>query len=216
MDIVYFLVSINKISLIAFLGTLGFLGYEVYLFQKEKQKKAKPTIPKFEEKASQDSGVKSVSLIKEEEKTFVKPNNMVFLILIIFLVVFGIFAFLGFVNAKKQANEQTTANSLNKVDFVVSKGIKIFSSDFQPLSESELNGLKEGNKLVIGVETIKEADIDMARIRINKQAWDQQDVTDHFDKRYNVFYKDYMVASGESNLKIEAELHSKQDGWLGE
>ncbi len=56
----------------------------------------------------------------------------------------------------------------------------------------------------------------MARIKINQGEWDDQSITTNFNKEKNVFYRKYQLATNEAFLKIEAQLHSTVDGWLGD
>jgi hypothetical protein len=37
-----------------------------------------------------------------------------------------------------------------------------------------------------------------------------------YNAEKKMYYKEYVVATGESRLKIDAQLHSATDGWLGD
>ena len=71
-------------------------------------------------------------------------------------------------------------------------------------------------KVYVGIQTIDEADIDRARIKINEKDWNVAHITSQFNKDKKVYYREYTIASGESKLKIDAQLHSETDGWLGD
>lgn len=215
MDLITVIISLNKVSILAFIGTLVFLGYEVWLIRKESQKKEKPLIPQFEENISVQ-GYAAKTYIQHESKLSSQNKILVF-ILIIATVLFGIISIVGLVGVSE--NKKTnTSTSLQKqaVDFSISRGIKIYDEQFNLLSEGDQGKIKLGTSIIIGVETIKESDIDRARIRVNKNIWASENLTSQFDTKNNMYYIRYTVASGESRLKIEAQLHSKTDGWLGE
>ena len=78
------------------------------------------------------------------------------------------------------------------------------------------NRVQFGKKIIIGIQTIVEADIDRARIKINTKDWQISDITTLFNPQLKVYYREYIVATGTAQLKIDAQLHSASDGWLGE
>lgn len=213
-----FLISINKISLIAFLITFGFLIYEIILLKKESNIKKKLNLPKFSENFNNNLKINEKNIKKKREITINKPNNIIiFLIIISFL--FGIITLISFFETREKKEVNTTRLSLTPtpiIEFVNSKGIRIFDENFNPILEENLNKIKKGDRILIGVETVPEAEIDRARIRVNKENWEDNDITLNFSKKFNVFYKEYQIATETNRLKIEAQLHSKEDGWLGE
>jgi hypothetical protein len=99
---------------------------------------------------------------------------------------------------------------------VTSEGILIFDENFNLLKDEDLNKLEPQKKIIIGIKTLEGAEIDKARIRINRNIWRLEDETKKFENKNKVFYIEYEPASEESRLKIEAQLHSIKDGWLGE
>ncbi len=217
MGILSILTSFNKISLIAFAITLIVLIYEISLFKKENKKNI--NIPKFEDKTTANpSSPKTFVLKKDEEVKFSKPNNKVIFVLIFFLVLFALLALLGFLNIANKSNqaiELPQSQQELSINTVTSKGIRIYDETFKPISENTLANYKN-KKIIIGVETIEDYDIDRARIRINKTQWDLNDITVNFNKDNKVFYMGYTITSKDSRLKIEAQLHSATDGWLGD
>ena len=214
MDIMYFLSSINKLSVIAFLITLGVLVFEVRLLKKERKSRTKPKIPEFRESANLQV-TPTANLITSKEEKISKPNNLIIIILIILMIVFGIATVLGYSNYNKK-NSASKITQTPVVNFITSKGIKIFDSEFNPISDTYLNQLDPGVTIHIGIETIKGADIDRARIRINENNWQSNHVTVDFIPKYQIYYIKYQVATDESKLNIEAQLHSATDGWLGD
>ena len=214
MDVIYFLTSVNKLSLLAFFFTLGLLIYEVILFKKEAQQRTKPKIPNFQENINPQLN-KAQTINTEKSTKITRPNNLILIISIILVILFGIAAYIGF----SQTNKGTTNSTLTPtpiIDFITSKGIKIFDKDFNTISEDLLGDVKSGEEIIIGVETISTADIDRARIRVNKQEWKNEDITLNYSDKLKVYYIKYTVASDESKLKVEAQLHSSGEGWLGD
>jgi len=215
MDLVNFLSSVNKLSILAFLVTLGILFYEIQLLKKEKRLSSKPRIPKFEESINPQIS-QAATLITEKKEVVTKPNNFIIIFLIILLIIFGLATFFGFYKFNQKQNTLSETNVTPIVNLVSSKGIRLFNEQFNLLNDTQLKAIKPGDKLIIGLETINDADIDQARIRVNSNAWQLSDFTKKFSSKYQVYYINYSVASGESKLKIEAQLHSVGDGWLGD
>lgn len=214
MDIISFLSSINKISLLAFAATLGFLSYEIYLLQKEKNKSKKPIVPEFNINTKVNPDIKAPVI--GQTKTVVKHSNFFIILLIVLLVIFGAISALGFMNLKSSSVDTAKNVPTPQVELLTSSGVKLFKEDFSVLNDVEAANLKPSNTIVVGVATVAGSDIDWARIRINKLVWSPEDTTTSFDEKNKVFYVKHMIATGESRLKIEAQLHSKADGWLGE
>lgn len=214
MDIIYFLSSINKLSLVAFLITLVVLVYEIRLLQREKLFRVKPKIPKFDESANPQL-VQATTLIINKPEKVTKVNNLVIIVLVVLLIIFGLAVFFGFSNYN-QKSAQSTLGPTPIVNIVTSKGIKIFDNQFNPISDLQLSNIKPGEEIIIGIATVKDANIDRARIRVNKADWLTNDITVAFSPKNQIYYLKYIVATGESKLKIEAQLHSVIDGWLGD
>lgn len=215
MDIVSFFGSFNKISLIAFLITLVFLVWEFKLLSREKKQRSQPKIPKFDESGNPEVA-QGVTLATSKNEKIVRPNNLIFIILIILVIVFGGIFVLGFTQYGKKSTKPQLIQPQN-VLFVSSKGIKIFDKSFNPLTDNEIAKIKAGDTIIIGVESITGVtDLDRARIRVNRNSWSATDAVSQYDSKNKVYFKEYQVASGEAKLKIEAQLHSVTDGWLGE
>ena len=100
---------------------------------------------------------------------------------------------------------------------ISSLGLKVFTNSWVEVNEGDTGRtLKPGAKLYLGIQTIEEADIDRARIKVNEKDWNVAHITSQFNKEKKVYYREYTIASGESKLKIDAQLHSVADGWLGD
>ena len=82
-------------------------------------------------------------------------------------------------------------------------GLKVFTNAWIEINENETGKmLKPGMKVYIGIQTIDEADIDRARIKINEKDWNVAHITSQFNKDKKVYYREYTVASSESKLKL--------------
>jgi len=220
-EIVNFFSSISKISLISFFITLILLIYQIYLFKKEiKEKKNRLKLPDFKELDS--TKIKQNSLVIEKNK---KNNELLsysfffgksFFFLILFLVSFLVFIF-GVIKNKTPQELPVNQSVVNEEKKIILTGkIKIYNEKWQELNDEELKSLKPGKKIIIGVEKVGFSDIDMARIKVNQGTWDEKTITQSFNPEKNVFYREYQVATSDSFLKIEAQLHSKKEGWLGD
>lgn len=216
MDLIQFLVSVNKISVLAFVGTFGFLLYEFKLIQKDRQSKAKPNIPKFDAAKKIDLlYMQNATVVTDEPKAKTAISHKVLIgVLIVMLLLFGGISIIGGLITQKT----TPADSQSQVIIqeVKSKGVKLYDTTFKELSSAEIAKLKQGDVVNIAVESIRDAKIDSARIRVNENEWKSDAITVKFNPTYYLFYKEYTIATNESILKIEAQLHSSSDGWLGD
>ncbi len=216
-----FLLSLNKISLLFFLFTLSALIYEYYLFKKESLKNKLPQIPQFEEKyANKKEGNSSIIMIKNKENAKVKitKNNKIIISLIItsFIAIILIANFfIEFSNLKKKDNNLNLSKKII-IQTIESPGIFIYNKNFELLNEDKLKEISQGAEIVIGIKTVSDPTIDKARIRINKDYWSLEDEINQFDEKRQIYYRSYKISSNESKLKIEGQLHSAVDGWLGE
>ncbi|QQG44729.1 MAG: hypothetical protein HYW86_02325 [Candidatus Roizmanbacteria bacterium] len=215
MDVMQFISSVNKISLLAFFITVGFLSYEINLLLKEKRKKQTPSIPKFNPTVqAQNLGKKSI--VVSEPKVGLRKSSHIMLIFILFVTMFilggiSIFSVLGIKNTSSENNRPKVI-----IQEVQSKGIKIFDKDWKEIKNLDSGLLNQGDEITVAVDIISDTDIDSARIRINENIWKLDHITTQSNKVYNVFYREYKIGSQESKLKIEAQLHSLKDGWLGD
>jgi hypothetical protein len=213
MDISLLVTSVNRISLFFFIITLGFLGYEFYLLKVQRKKSTKPSIPDFKENMNINITAPTVYANKKG-RPIKKTNSYVIIGLIILLIFFGLLALWDFSNTTK--NKVATISPSLAMRLVSSGGIRVLDNNFVTLSDSDLNKVKKGDTIIIGIEKIKETDVDMARIKVNTLDWKKAEVTDRYDPKHNIYFITYTVATAEAVLNIQAQLHSKVDGWLGE
>ena len=214
-DLLNILNSINKVSLLAFFIVLLFLIYELRLISKGGKKKILTVLPNF------DPNVKiplpdQTPVIEGKSKEAAKFNiNKIFAgIFFIMLIFSGGITILSFKTATK--NKEAESQPRVVIQTVSSKGIKIFNSQWEEIPESQYKLIKPTDKIIIGLETISGTDIDRARIKVNDSSWEIDQITARFDKKYQVYYREYKIASDEYKLRIEGKLHSKVDGWLGD
>lgn len=220
MDIVRFLFSINKVTLVALFGTAVILIYEIKQLRKESKEKAKPNIPKFNQSAkiNPELGKNVSAYAKDVKKNNSISHKVLIWVLVVMVLVFGAITLISGIDSGGILN--TPVNDVGNQNIVIqevkSNGLKILNSNFKQLGSAELNSIRPGDSIILGVEGIADADIDTARIRINSDNWMQSDIITHYNKEKNLYYREYQVATGEQKLKIQAQLHSKTDGWLGE
>ncbi|MCX6730864.1 MAG: hypothetical protein NTZ55_03375 [Candidatus Roizmanbacteria bacterium] len=211
-----FVVSINKVALLAFVVVLAFLLFEIKKMMDEKRKKEKPVVPQFNDKMQQKpAAVNSTPLpaivpLKKNEKT-VNP---------LLMIAIGIISLVGVVvimvaSYKTSVNKQRTA-SIPIVRQIQSAGLKVYDTNWMEIEKKKNEKAKPGEKLYIGLLTIVESDIDRARIKVNANDWQISDITTLFNPKLKVYYREYIVATGTAQLKIDAQLHSASDGWLSD
>lgn len=216
-----FFTSVNKVALVAFAVVFGFLIYELYLFKKEKKKGEKPSVPQFTpSQTASTSATKQVTTPPQAAPVFKKTANdqprLLFLIgaLTVFIVL-SVFVYF-FVTQSNQ--KKTKSQSVPIVQEISSAGLKVFNTDW--IEKKGVEGAqvqtRPGDVVYIGIQTIEEADIDRARIKVNKADWELTDIVTAFNSQHKVYYKEYTVATGTAQLQIDAQLHSASDGWLGD
>lgn len=212
MEVITLFESLNKLSLLAFMAVLGVLGFEIYSFKKANKKNANPSVPSFT--GSTKIPINNPTLLKENQEHIEKKSMKIFILLGALLVIFGVLTIFSF-NRVSTISDTGSGSNAPAVTYAASSGIKFFDIGFKPLTDADVQKMKDVD-LIIGIESVKNADIDRARIRINSSKWTLSDATSQFNKDFNVYYIQYHIASSQAQLMIEAQLHSKEDGWLGE
>ncbi len=212
--------SINKVSFGAFILGLLFLCIEIGMVIKEKKKLVKPSIRQFntEEYKSAKEIIPPTSSKRKFKFPFWPASVNIHLLLV--LLLFGMtvfFLFLSIIGFSKNYDDNKSTKQVVTFTEVQSKGLQFYSDDRKNiLTDEEVSKLVPGARIIIGLQTIKDADIDRARIRVNESVWKIGHITTNFDKEKNMFYTEYRIATGETKLSVDAQLHSFADGWLGD
>lgn len=205
---------INKFSLFAFVVTGLVLGYQIYQLKKDAGKKNDhPEIPDFSEKHTIPS-LNYTKLDTSPTPVVKQAPNMNLFFLIGATVVVMLILFVALALRNNSSSNQTTDTPLIK--FVASKGIKIYDEKWTELNDQAIAKLTEGGVVLVAIDKTTDPNIDRARIRINKSSWTEEDEKLEFDATKNMYYRNHTMATEAAFLKVEAQLHSKTDGWLGE
>ncbi|KKQ02191.1 MAG: hypothetical protein US11_C0001G0150 [Candidatus Roizmanbacteria bacterium GW2011_GWA2_36_23] len=214
-NILTLLTYLNKISILGFIITLFFVIYQIILIGRDlSAKKKKMIIPDFQDKqyiTKTDNAKNS----QTANNHFVKPSVFPLFLAMFFLLFFGMLALLGIIKTQSGTKVINIVPS-PVIDYVVSSGIKVYNENWKELIDTDLKKLSPGQKIYVGIESVKSAGVDMARIRVNRTEWQADDVIIQYDDKKNLFYKEHEVATGEAYLKIDAQLHTKEDGWIGD
>lgn len=219
MDIFQFIQSINKVAIIIFFLTGFSLIYEIYLFIKEDQEnKKKPKIPSLTTSGAPHFQKKLTTARREERQpSFKQPNNLAIIVLLVLLIIFGILFIIGAVISKKYKPSQATIpTSILDNRNNTFEGIKIYSLLWEIREKSQLRFARTEEVIIIGIKTNPNIDITKARIRVNSNEWHMTDEIVAFNQQFGVFYREYQIASDDALLKIEAQLYSEKNGWIGE
>lgn len=214
MDIVFFLSSVNKLALLAFLITFCFILFEFYQLTHRHKSTDKPVIPDFNSKKVYRPVAVAKHSVEEptKKKTLTKPNKTVFFIFgaIILILIAGIGTTFYMNSSNVVPSQKTTHTSIAPSP----DGIHVYDTQWQEITRNDPKRIVAGNTIYIGVENVPNAFINKARIRINQRVWTKKDETTLIKKSENVFYRAYEIASNEAQLHIEAQLHTEKDGWL--
>jgi hypothetical protein len=217
MDIFIFIKSINKIAVFAFFITFFFIAYEIYLLRKERKSEVRPVIPEFISTQKYGQLKTATTVSQKEEKIFYrKANPQIIMVLIILMCLFGGIFLIGTLVREKNINNNSSNSPSPLVKVVYSQGIKIFNDKWIDIPDGKLSSLRGGDKIFIGIKNILNIDTDKARIRINSVKWENKDETLELNNKYNLYYREYQIATGETKLTIDAQLHSQKEGWLGD
>lgn len=222
--IVDFISSVNKISLVAFVAVLGFLIYEFWLLRQEQLKKQRPTLPQFNADTTinkaviQQQAVQAAPLRPQPvpTKRTNAPPFPISVVIVIILLFIGVTSYLMITSNSQEKSQPNGPQVI--VQQITSPGLKIFTTNWTEIQGASQAAtlLKPGTTVYLAIQTINEADIDRARIKVNTVNWNVSDITSQFNKDKNMYYKEYIIATGESKLNIDAQLHSASDGWLGD
>lgn len=201
---------VNIIAFLIFIVTTIFFVYELRSFFKEyKRKKLK--LPGFSEKRYEKEKIQTATPLKIQPP---KPKRMNYgMVLAGVFGVLTIFVFSVFIlrSAQRSSAREKVQPIIKPVK---SKGIVIFDANWNQISDEDLKNLKPGDTIFIGIDNPDPADIDKARIRVNEYIWKSSHETENFNKEKNVFYIEYKITSDTARLIIEAQLHSRANGWL--
>lgn len=212
-----FVASINKVALIAFFAVFCFLIYEIKKIGGERKKREKPTVPQFNDKVQQAPAAMNSTPLPPilTTPTNGKEKSPILMIIIGVTTIIGVIALvIVFYNTSQK--ERKSAASIPIIREIQSAGLKVYDKNWVEIDGKNASKVKPGEKLYIGIQTIVEADIDRARIKVNTPDWQISDITTLFNQARKVYYKEYSVATGTAQLKIDAQLHSASDGWLGD
>jgi len=111
MDLFQIIISVNKISLIAFIAVFIFLIYEIYLLVKEQSFKKPPVIPEFT--GTEARPINATMIIKEEKVTH-KSNQLLILVLIIMLLFFAAISLISVFSNKQSTKTKEKTMTINK------------------------------------------------------------------------------------------------------
>lgn len=220
MNIIEFLSSINIIAGVTLGVVIIVLIYEIRSLKLNKPVSKKILVPDYDKKkvyAKVESTDISYLIKKDVKKDDPSKKQKIILFLSFLILVLLIIIGLNMSLFKKKLdttmNNQTTPNT----KIVKSNGIVIYNENWKPLNEEQIIlTIHEKRPLFIGIQSIGKGLIDKARIRVNESSWSAKHETTLFNKEQNVYYTEYTVASKGVSLIIEAQLHSQEDGWLGE
>ncbi|MFZ6035034.1 MAG: hypothetical protein ACOYUB_02715 [Patescibacteria group bacterium] len=216
MDLFSLLGYVNKFSLLAFIATLGILAYQVYQLKKDsKSAHETPVIPDFNENSTVPK-LNYSPMKTEPVKTDAKGPNSNLIILIVITAAIILLLFFTIIFKNNGENQAGVDNGEPLVKLTASKGIKVYDDGWKELTEEKIATLSSGQGIIIAIDRTSDAGIDKARIRVNQDQWKPEDENLSFDKGNNIFYKKFTVATDSAYLRIEAQLHSNKDGWLGQ
>ncbi len=201
---------INLISFVIFIFTASFFVYELRNFLKD-YKKGKIKLPGFSESQYQKKQITSATPLKVKKEKVKRANLKLALVGIGGIIIVSGFSLLTLNSAQRSSAKGETKPVVKEVE---SKGIEIFDLNWKRLTPKEISSLKPGDKIYIGINNPDPLDIDKARIKVNEFIWKEKHETKNYNKEKNVFYIEYKIPSDEARLLIEAQLHSKTNGWL--
>lgn len=207
-------------SLIVFFILLGFFIYEIIAWIRSKKEQDKPVIPDFNPSSfASKSPIVAATVYKPEkvqqQSFFLNKQFILLVILFVLLLLFGGLTISSFRIQKQVKKVQNNLPQIVTTE-ISSQGIRLYGMDWKEFTAQTYKNIKKGQKVYIGIETIPEANINYARIRVNNKLWSQNDITMLFNDEKKVYYKEYTIASSEAKMQIDAQLHSVTDGWLGD
>ena len=218
MSLVNIIGEVNKLAIGAFFITLLFIVHEIYRLMKETEKNKKPVIPDFVEGKYNYATVNS-QILKNNAATVSASKMRSYRVVLLLILMSAVLTGGGMVGGIMylQRSEKVNAQAKIKspiVEYVSSEGIVLYDSQWNKIDGNKLNDSINGDKIYVGVVNIPDVNIDKARIRMNSDVWQESDETINFNQNLNIYYREYTIPEGIKGLKIEAELHKKNEGWL--
>lgn len=206
--------SLNKIGIVFFILTLVALIYEIRLFKKDQGGKVKPTIPEFEESKT-DAHYTPITV--QENQEVVKKANIIPIVLTgVFLLIFGALSIFGITKSQKKSINTPLIPQIKPQkpqSTLKSNGVSIFTDSWSVLADDQIATLPAGTKIYVGIETVKEAAVKKARIRVNEIQWKPEHETGDFNSERNVYYIPYTIQGTEQKILVEAQLQDKNGNW---
>lgn len=226
MDFTLTIQSLNKIAVGAFVFVLILIIFETYMMLKnDKKKKVITSLPDFNGGMKQKTVVAPPPVqqvkIPEVRKGSTSKKVYVGLLLVVLLGLMGATGYYFYSQSVPstqkvaQTPSGTSDTAESQVKTVESSGIILFDATWERIYSENIES-ELGDKIYIGIETVAGSDIDKARIRVNKEVWGAEDEVTAINNEKGVYYKEYVVATSEPTLKIDAQLHSRSGGWLSE
>lgn len=223
-SVVDFFISINKIALLAFVIVLGFLIFEIRKMMDDRKKEEKPVVPQFvdtvqpgpQAAATPNSTPLPTTSKPIKKNTHSNTFGTMFMILIGVISLIGLIIVMIFTYNTNAARTRISSTPVPIVREISSAGLKVYDMNWTEIESKKKDKAKPGEILYIAIQTIVEADIDRARIKVNEKDWQIEHITTLYNPKLKVYYKEYAVATGTAQLKIDAQLHSASDGWLGD
>lgn len=186
--------------------------------RREKVKEKKPEIPQFDPTKQMGPDHTTPMPVPQQvatHKTSAGFHKFIFPILFVMLLLFGIISVAGLLFGNSQQSSVPVPPA-PQVQEVKSTGIKIYDNRWVEIPGESTDVLREGDLLYIGVVSVRGANIDMARIKINEPVWSPQHTTTKYNPAFNVYYREYVISPTDVELEIEGQLHDKSTGWLSE
>ncbi|EKD95474.1 MAG: hypothetical protein ACD_24C00478G0001 [uncultured bacterium] len=216
---VFFIKSVSKVAIIAFFLTGFFLIYEFYLLltgEKKSKKTSTLKVPEFSNmNIYHKPKILTFPVKNNSDKIFKKPNLTIISFLIIFMFLLGAIILVGVFLNRPNPSETNNLPNISPSPIDTSSGIFIYNKKWEEINgPSMLSFLKGGDRIFIGVKNISGVEqAAKARIRVNSDHWEIMNETETLNKQFNVFYKEYRVATGETKLRIQAQLYYPKEEW---
>jgi len=217
MELLRLILSVNKIALLSFCITSFAIIIEIYRLNSQKGKSKKLTIPEFIP-TFKKTHIKTAKIKSNEKNHPVnKTNSLLLIIIVLLFILSGLFILISVIIEKRASSTQVIIPQETQAMRVISSsGISLYDNNWNVLTTTNLKNIPTGQSFFIGIATINNADITMARIRVNSKSWLPNHETKLFNKKFNIFYSSYTVTTPATLLEIEAQLYNQRDGWLGQ
>lgn len=214
-DLVSLVSQINLIGVVFIVITLVLVIYELRLYLQDRAK-SHIHIPTFSQGAvptPQTAQVLNKSATPLSLESTQSSNKKLVVVGAITVICFllTLAAFMIFKPSRQSVNQKVTTQPT--IIPTKTPQVLLYTTTWQLIEGSTVSSLNPGDHIYLAIEPPDKTSYDLARFRVNETVWSPEHESTKFNQSLNVYYTEYEIPEGETDLKVDAQLHSKESSW---